>query len=36
VLGVPMSRGELQRYVTLGVDVFLRGIQPDKPKRKRN
>lgn len=35
VLGLPMSRGELQRYVTLGVDVFLRGIQSQKPKPKR-
>jgi AcrR family transcriptional regulator len=35
VLGQPMSRSELQRYVTLGVDVFLRGIQSEKPKRKR-
>ena len=31
VLGDPMSRAELQRYVTLGVDVFLRGIEPEKP-----
>lgn len=34
VLGMPMSRAELLRYVTLGVDVFLRGIQPDKPRAK--
>ena len=35
VLGTPMSRAEVQRYVTLGVDVFLRGIQSVRPKRKR-
>lgn len=35
VLGQPMSRSELQRYVTLGVDVFLRGIQPEKAPAKR-
>ncbi len=35
VLGSPMSRAELQRHLTLGVDVFLRGIQSEKPKRKR-
>jgi AcrR family transcriptional regulator len=35
VLGQPMSRAELQKYVTLGVDVFLRGIEPEKPRRKR-
>jgi TetR/AcrR family transcriptional repressor of mexJK operon len=32
VMGNPMSRGEVQRYVTLGVDVLLRGIQPAKPR----
>jgi AcrR family transcriptional regulator len=35
VMGDPMPRGELQRHVDLAVDVFLRGIQPDKPKSKR-
>ena len=38
VMGDPMSRSELQRHVDLGVDVFLRGIEPQrtkaKPKRK--
>lgn len=33
VLGDPMSRAQLQRLVTLGVDVFLRGIQAE-PARK--
>jgi AcrR family transcriptional regulator len=35
VLGNPMTRTELQRHVTLGVDVFLRGITPDRSSRKR-
>jgi AcrR family transcriptional regulator len=33
VMGNPMSRGELQRHVDLAVDVFLRGIKPEKLKR---
>lgn len=33
VMGNPMSRGELQRHVDLAVDVFMRGIQPEKGKR---
>lgn len=33
VMGDPMSRAELQRHVDLAVDVFLRGIKPEKVKR---
>lgn len=33
VLGQPMSRAELQRYVTLAVDVFLKGITPERSTR---
>lgn len=42
ILGDPMSRAELERYVGAGVDVFLQGIQPpataqmkSKSRRKR-
>lgn len=34
VLGDPMSRAQLQRFVGLGVDVFLRGIESGAAKRK--
>jgi AcrR family transcriptional regulator len=35
VMGDPMSRSELQRHVDLGVEVFLRGLAPEKPKRRK-
>jgi AcrR family transcriptional regulator len=34
VIGDPMSRAEIQRYLDLGVDVFLRGIEPRGRARK--
>lgn len=34
VIGDPWTRRELERYVALAVDVFLRGITPDFGKRK--
>lgn len=33
VMGDPMGKAELQRHVDLGVDIFLRGIKPEKAKR---
>jgi TetR/AcrR family transcriptional repressor of mexJK operon len=35
VLGDPMPRSELHRHVDLAVDVFLRGIKPDRKTRSR-
>jgi AcrR family transcriptional regulator len=34
VIGDPWSRSELERYVTLAVDVFLRGIEADAGNRR--
>jgi hypothetical protein len=33
VLGDPMTRSEIQRHVTTGVDIFLRGIAPAKARK---
>jgi len=35
VMGDPMPRSELLRHIDLGVDVFLRGIKPEKPRKTR-
>ena len=35
VMGDPMPRSELHRHVDLGVDIFLRGIKPEKARKAR-
>lgn len=35
VMGDPMPRSELHRHIDLGVDIFLRGITPEKPRKAR-
>jgi hypothetical protein len=35
VMGDPMPRSELHRHVDLAVDVFLRGIKPERRTRAR-